>query len=158
MSFRINRAFTALLVLCITSACIAQQPTPPMDFQFAVPQIVPAVQNATGAAPIGVGAGLTNGVPASPSTQSSTPAAAGTPSSPTVAGTHTPQVEQAFALLDQLNVIAQSVYRSVGLNPIGDVIDRRCRGDCRVFPAMQNKPPVSHTSVAHSTDLRGGGW
>jgi hypothetical protein len=75
-----------------------------------------------------------------------------------VAGTHTPQVEQAFALLDQLNVIAQSVYRSVGLNPIGDVIDRRCRGDCRVFPAMQNKPPVSHTSVAHSTDLRGGGW
>jgi hypothetical protein len=123
MSFRINRAFTALLVLCITSACIAQQPTPPMDFQFAVPQIVPAVQNATGAAPIGVGAGLTNGVPASPSTQSSTPAAAGTPSSPTVAGTHTPQVEQAFALLDQLNVIAQSVYRSVGLNPVGDVID-----------------------------------
>ena len=39
------------------------------------------------------------------------------------AATRSAQVQQAYQLLDQLNAIAQSVYRSVGLNPVGDFID-----------------------------------
>ena len=114
---RVGRcAFTAAVMLCVASS-MAQEQQP---FPFAVPTLtVPDVGSVTMPSEPNE-AGITTGAaPSTPSltVPSSSPAPAPAPA------TRSAQVQQAYQLLDQLNAIAQSVYRSVGLNPVGDYID-----------------------------------
>jgi hypothetical protein len=103
-------AFTAAVMLCVVSSTAQQQP-----FPFAVPSLAVPED----AASVLVPSEINGAAPSTPTTSvpSSSPAAA------PAAATRLAQVQQANQLLDQLNAIAQSVYRSVGLNPVGDFID-----------------------------------